>query len=386
MADAFVFLTSITFILLAGIISLVLAKKTKIPLPLFLFLSGLGLGNIFYYDQPLIQLTGTFLSVVSIVALLVVIFEATSRIKVREFDASMKYVFSFFLLSLVLNIVVLSYVSRLFFGFRIFASVIFSLLVSCIEYYTIFPRHHVPNNKIMQLLKDESKLSCAFILVIPFLIISYFLNTVMVPQTLFNTILSFSVNIFAGIGIGVIIALLLFRVVHIRSLERFSSLAVGVAILLAFIVAQQIEGSGLVAVATLGFIFSNIFLRNKNVVETRLHSLYSILEVFIFVLVGLIVGLPLSLSFFRISLGLFVVYLLLRLISAQVTLPRSSVYEKFEIALFVPKGLATIAAAFALLNYTFIGIVLMTQLLLAFFVYSLVFDTILDKAGFYRHR
>jgi NhaP-type Na+/H+ and K+/H+ antiporter len=384
MADVLIFLTSITLILLASIVAIAIARRTKLPLPLLLFSAGIILGNIFYLDRPLVQLTGTFLSAFSIVALLIVIFDATSKLKFYDIDTTMKHGVWFFVIALVLNVVVMSSISHFFFGLQWFAAVILSLLISCVEYTAIFPPQHVPHNKITQLLKDESSVSCAFILLIPFLIIVWLQMETMGP--LFGKIIAFATVLFADIGAGVIIALILFKLLNSRALEKFSSFIIGAAVLLAYVVAQHLGGNGIVSVATIGFIFGNVFLKHKSIIRSQENNLYRLLEVLMFIIVGVVVSMPISFDFFRLSFGLFVVYLVIRVLAAVITLKEYDFVEKLEVALFVPKGLTTVTLAFALLNYSFFGVVLLVQLLLSFFLYSMVFDTVLDRFGVYKSR
>lgn len=385
MADALIFLTSITFVLLAGIICTSLSKRLKLPLSLLLFLSGVILGNIFYFGRPLAQFGAEFLAAFSIIALLVVLFDSVSRIKFHEIP-EMKEGFYLFIATLLLNLLVISFISRLFFNLDQFASIVFALLISCVEFTMIYPRHHEPRNKVSELLQNESLVSCAFIILIPFLII-YFLKVFAPYQAggFFAKFMPSIANIFAGIGAGLIIALIAFKLINKLS-EKISSLILAIGVLLAYVLAQQIQGNGLIAVAAIAVIFGNVFLKHKNIIKSHENIAHQAVEVLALVLIGIIIGLPSNLAFYKYSIGLFLIYLILRLIAVGIVLRHYDKGEKLEIAFFVPKGIVTVAIAFALLNYSFTGVVLMTQLLLAFFVYSLVFDTVLDKPRFYRHR
>ena len=387
MVETLIFLTSVTLVLLVGLLSIFISKKLKFPLPLVLFVLGVILGSVYYYGRPVVDLGGDFLAAFSIIALLVVLFDSTSRIKFYAYDKSMHDATKMFVITLILNLIFISYFVGLFFNLNLFSSIIFSFLITCIEYLTIFPKHHVPSNKLTQLLKDESNLSCAFILLVPFLILSSVkaLSSSM-DITLFAKAITIATNIFAGIGTGIIIALVLFQLMNRNYLEKISSFVLAIGLLLAYVIAERIGGNGWVAAATIGFIFGNIFLKQKNMIMKDENLVYSALEVLMFIIVGAVVGIPLTSTFLISSLMLFLIYLLVRFISAQFALRSCDFNEKLEIALFVPKGLATVAVAFALLNYSFTGVVSLVQILLAFFVYSLILDTILEKAGVYKHR
>jgi NhaP-type Na+/H+ and K+/H+ antiporter len=204
--------------------------------------------------------------------------------------------------------------------------------------------------------------------------------------SIITNFLPFTINLFAGIGAGLIVALILFKLMHIESLQKAPTLLLTISILCAYLLAQNIGGNGIIAVAMMGFIFGNVFSKYKSVIKLDLERVYSAIEIFVFILVGVVVGINWSLEFFRISLGLFLVFLLLRAIVSLLVLGKHSFREKFETAFFVPKGIATVTVAFALLNYSFFGAIILVQLLLAFFVYSLIFDFILDKFGFFESR
>ncbi|MBN2420833.1 hypothetical protein JXB27_00985 [Candidatus Woesearchaeota archaeon] len=385
MADAVTLLISLTLILLGGIIAIGISKKTKLPLALTLFAVGAIFANIIYYGRPVISFPGFMLAAFSIIAVIIAIFDSTSKIRFSNFDKTSKDVFSFFFLNLLLNVFLITYLTMLLFKLQWFIALFFSLMVSCVEYYTIFPKHHVPKNKILQFLKEESDISCAFVLIIPFLIIT-FMQTVAPYGTAARTIISFSVNVFGGIGIGVIVSIILFKLLSYRRFEWMSPLVSAAAILVAYLAALKIDGNGLVAVAVMGFIFANVFIKNRQVLRSKLFKIDSIVEILLLLVIGSVIQIPFTWEFLRLSVGLFLFYLLLRLISASLALWHYSSAERVEIALFVPKGFATVAIAFALLNFSFVGMLELIQLLMAFFVYSLIFDYVLDRMNFYKSR
>ncbi len=387
MADVLVFLTSLTLVLLAGIISISISKKFKIPSLLTLFISGLILGNISYNNRPVIDLGGMFLATLSIIALVIVLFDSAKKIKIHEYDVSVRDSLRFFVFALALNLIIISFAAKSFFNMPGFSSVILALLMSCVEYLAIFPRHHLPVNRVAHFFKNEANLSCAVILLIPFLILSLAdaLNS-KIGANLFSKVVLVATNLFAGIGAGIIVGLILFNLLSKDFFEKAAALVLGAGLLLSFVIAQRIGGNGFAAVATIGFIFGNIFVKPKQAIVRQENVIYSALEVLMFIIVGVVVGLPMSFRFFEFSFGLFLIYLIIRYVVSRIVLRKYDSAEKLEIAFFVPKGLATVTVAFALLNYSFGGVVLLVQLLLAFFVYSLVFDTILDKFGFYKHR
>ncbi|MBS3176483.1 cation:proton antiporter [Candidatus Woesearchaeota archaeon] len=102
--DAMGVLTNLTIILLLGIIISNLASALRVPDVLLLLILGLALGSFgASYSVPLTDFPPLFLNAMSILALAMIIFDATTRMRLKEFDT-----FSFQALKLVLVFLVLS--------------------------------------------------------------------------------------------------------------------------------------------------------------------------------------------------------------------------------------------------------------------------------------
>ncbi|HME87193.1 MAG TPA: cation:proton antiporter [Candidatus Nanoarchaeia archaeon] len=385
--DPLLFLASIAILMLTALLGIAISRKTKFPLPLLLFFAGILLGKVVYYDRPLVQLPGPFLSVLSILIVMVLVFDSMSRIKFTHIDVISKDVLRFFIVQAVLLLVVFSSLMHYVFGYQWFSSVLFSVLVLCTEFSVLYARHALPNSRTVQFVRDESLLSSALVALLPFLILSF---TMLVSFPLRGNVvlklLPFITSVFSGIGIGILLSLTLYNLLHISSVQKYAGLSLTSFVVIAYLLAQKIGGNGFVSVATMGVIFAHVFFKQKHLIKMDVTKLDSVVELFLFTIAGLVVGLPLSLSFFKISLGLFVVYVALRLISVAASLRSYSFSEKLELGLFVPKGPITVAVAFALLNYEFLGVVSIVQYLMAFFVYSLLLDVILTRIGIYRNR
>ena len=84
--DALFYLTSLAIIMVIGILCTIFSEKIKIPNILLLVIAGIIIGHIDYYGDPLINFSPLFLTCVGILALVMIIFDSSSRLKLREFD------------------------------------------------------------------------------------------------------------------------------------------------------------------------------------------------------------------------------------------------------------------------------------------------------------
>ena len=86
METALYFLTSLAIILLIGLFCTFLSNRLKIPYILLLLISGLTLGSITYKGEMLIKFPASVLTAISILALVMIIFDSASRYQLKQFD------------------------------------------------------------------------------------------------------------------------------------------------------------------------------------------------------------------------------------------------------------------------------------------------------------
>ena len=87
MADlSLVYLGYLGTILLIGLFVTLLARKLKIPNFLLLILIGIALANIPYKGEPLISFPQVFLTALAILALVMIVFDGTSKFKWKDVD------------------------------------------------------------------------------------------------------------------------------------------------------------------------------------------------------------------------------------------------------------------------------------------------------------
>ncbi|MBW2977418.1 cation:proton antiporter [Candidatus Woesearchaeota archaeon] len=236
--------------------------------------------------------------------------------------------------------------------------------------------------KTFELLEIESILNTPLIVLIPFLILDILRNIQekFVISDLVNQIGPFTQQFITGIGTGVFIGILFFRVMKKRYSPTLSPLALIVAAILTYTVAEHLGGNGVLAVTTMGLFFGNVYIEHKKKLQEFSETFSLILEILVFTLVGLIIKIPLTLNFLIASLTLFVIFVAVRSLAVTITFSKQFNFkERLFMTLNIPKGIATAVVAFTLATYTIIGINLILDLILAFIIYSIILSTLVTR-------
>jgi len=121
--------------------------------------------------------------------------------------------------------------------------------------------------------------------------------------------------------------------------------------LVSYTLAEFIGGNGVLSVTTLGLVFGASIIKGKESMEKFVAVFTNFLTIVIFILLGLVVEVPTDINFLGISVGLFVVYLVLRYLSIHISLrsERLNVKEKMYMTLSVSKGIGEAVMAFVII-------------------------------------
>jgi NhaP-type Na+/H+ or K+/H+ antiporter len=242
--------------------------------------------------------------------------------------------------------------------------------------------------RAVELLEIESLLNTPLIVILPFLVIDLITKVGLEGITyshFFTQILSslpdFFLRFVAGIGAGVFVGLILFRVMKRPYSETISPLALITAALLTYVLAENLGGNGVLAITALGLLFGTFYVKEK----VRLFELSSLfanaLEILVFFLIGLIINMPFTPIFLIKSLFLFIIYIIIRLVAINITFYNSeyTFKEKIFMTLNVQKGIAVAVVAFTLITLDITGVNILLHLILAFMIYSIILATAVGK-------
>lgn len=386
MATVLLLLTYLSIILLIGLLTSIISQKFKIPNILLLLMVGIGLGRVVYKGGPLIEFPQVFMTGISILALVMIVFDSASRFKLKRVDYFSLHTLWLSLVFLILNLIFLTAFTMLIFGVEsIFLALMFSALMSGTSPAVVLSMFRNVKNKVFEFLGLEALLNTPLIVLLPFIILD--LKNTLKDQITVSTFIEQFVPLLqqfvVGIGSGVLIGLIMFKFMRRQYSLVLSPLAVITSALLAYIIAENLDGNGVLAVTAMGILFGNVYVKQKFQLQEFALVFSNSLEIFVFVLIGIVIFIPSSLSFFLASILLFFLYLIIRFFSIIFSLRGMdfTFKEKIFMSLNVQKGIAVAVVVFSLATLNIDGIEVILNLALAFMLYSIVLSSVVLKFG-----
>lgn len=387
-------LTNIAVFLLIGLILTWVSKKLKISNVLLLTLTGIIIGSISYAGSPLVEFSPTFLIAIAILTLVMVVFDGASRFKFRMVNQYSFATIRVILLFSLFNAIILGFFTMLFFfpdtsveAFLL--AVMFAILMSSTDAGSVFAmlKGRSGSHGISQFLEVESIINTPFIVIVPLFIFSLMTNIGEAGVNIIAVgVMPLLQQIVTGVGAGIIVGVVVLRIMKRVYSHDFSPTGIITAALLAYIIAENLQGSGVLAVATLGLVFGNAYVKNKEVLQEFNAALSNSLILLVFMLAGLLITLEFSLVFFAKGAVLFLLLVFCRLMAVVLGLRHTSFRgrELLFISLNMPKGIAVAVVAFSLSVFPVAPAIqplmyIILQLILTMIIYSLICATFVDK-------
>lgn len=372
-------LSLLSFLLLIGVVVSIIAKKIRLPDILLLLLIGLSIGhytNIFSFDP-------TFLTSLAVFALIMIVFDSTSKFKLKELALfsgfSLKLAVIFFLLSLV----ILSLATHILFSQdvwqwqNLWISVIFGAMMGGNSPSVVLPLLQKMKTKIAEVLEFEAVISTPLIILVPFLVLEAFTGTV--HAELFAV--KFLQGIITGIGTGIVIGLAVFKLMKTKYEPMLSPIAVIATALVTYTLSELIGGNGVLAVTALGIVFGVMTIKEKVELERFSGIFTNFLKIVVFILIGLLLKIPLNTGFLIKSLILFAILIGIRYLSIKLSFMHHDLTrrEKVFMTLTNSKGIGEAVMVFVLIGTGIAGLATITELALLFILYSIVMSSIVVR-------
>ncbi|MBN2052914.1 cation:proton antiporter [Candidatus Woesearchaeota archaeon] len=392
--DSLLILTNIAVVLLLGLLCSFLAKKLKISDVLVLLLLGILIGRLAYNGQPLFVFDNIFITAVGVLALVMVVFDSASRFRLDEKNSFSRPAFKmigwFFLFTIL---IIPSFTNILFFKSISLNNVLLSLILTLIIVGTdldavivmLSDYGSARAKKVLGLLHTEATLNTFLVVVLPFIVLDI-INNLSIGQTgaaisFWSQLWMLVLQLIVGIGAGVVIGLVILRTMQRFYHHHVSPIILVAAALLAYVVAEHLGGNGAFAVASLGFLFGSFYVKEKPKLQEFSSMLSNMLEILIFIILGILIRLPLTFDFITKSLLIFILIVICRLAAVFVSTRKSdySLKEKFFISLSLPKGIAVVVVVFFFALYNEQSFATILNLVLAVTIYSLLLSLVLDK-------
>ena len=367
----------IAIVLLIGLITAIIAKRIGIPDILLLILGGIGLGSFVRFERLGISLPHEFIAGLGIFALILIVFESTAQIRFRELNSisaeALKVTFiSFLVIAFGLSVVAWG----ILFGFQLkqlLVAVIFGIVMADTSPDVVLSLMGKTRDRIMNILKIESILNTPLVVLLPLLIVG--ISSEFAGGLISDFLTRLLLNIISGLGTGIFVGLIVFKAMRSKYSEMYSPLAVIVAAVVSYALAEQLGGNGIIAVTTLGVFFGNLDIKRKISLLQFESVLTTLLRVLIFVLVGLVIPLPISFSFFIQTLLLVLAYLVLRYSAIHFAEKKLSSKQKLFMTCAAAKGLPVIIVTFILATVIG-GFEVILPYILLFVLYMLVIASV----------
>lgn len=379
MQDALVATTAIAVLLFVGVLCSWLSSKLKLPDMMLLILTGIFFGHLDYKGESLVNFPEIFLSSLAILALAMIVFDSTARLRLKEFDAFSLYALKLTIVAIAAALILFTTASYFILGVPIWSALLFSTLMAGTAPEAMLTAKG--KSKALTLLKMESIFNTPLTVILPFIVLDIMTSTAGTTgfEGFIDHLLPFVMKFIVGIGSGVFVGIILFKIVQRVYTEVYSPLAVIVSALLSYVLAENLGGSGVLAVTALGLFFGNVYVKEK-VTLLGIETVFAkALYILVFILTGVIIKLPFTKEFFMTSGILFFIFVLIRFGAVWITCrPKYSVKETIFMSLTAPKGVATAAVIFILaVDYAqTINVVL--DMTFAFILYSIILASITE--------
>jgi NhaP-type Na+/H+ or K+/H+ antiporter len=379
-------LTALSILLLIGIILTYFSRRLKVPNVLALIIAGIFLGPIQLNGVRTFEFSTEFLAAVSIIALIMIVFDSTSRLPLRGISKDTTLALETTGLFLVAELVIFSTAAHFIANLSWFLSILLASILVGTDTGAVLVLLKNIKHKTITFLEVESIINTPLTVIIPFMVIG-FAETFDLSTLLYSfieQIAPFSQQIVTGVGAGMVVALITFRMMRKQYSQVLSPLVLIASALLTYILAESLGGNGVLAVTTLGLFFGNVSIKKKETLHTFGSLLSNLFEILVFLLLGVSIRLPTTVSFYIMSMMLFIVYIAIRtgVIFALFKKSKVTNKEKTFMSLNTAKGVAVGVVAFSLIPLS-IGAELVIELALIFILYSIVLSTIVTHFSKY---
>lgn len=383
METALLYLGYVALILFLGVLSAIIARRIRIPSILLLIFVGVLLGSIRYYRKPLVEFGPGFITSISIIALILIVFDASARFKFKEFDTLSLKALKLSIIFLTLNAIILSFAMFYLFKPKLpFLALLFATAMSGTSPASVLVIFKGIRNRLFHFLEIESILNTPLIVLIPFILIDIFRNisieTITIAQ-LSAQLWPFLQKFVTGIGAGVLLGLILLKAMRKAYSPTLSPLAVMTAAIATYVIAEYLGGNGVLAVTTIGLFFGNVYIQHKRKLLEFSAAFSTVLEILVFVLIGFAIQVPFTKEFFIKSLQLFAVFLGVRFLAVNLSFGKAAHYtfkEKLFMTLHAPKGIGEAVVALVIMGIAISDIGLIASLIFSFIIYSIVLATV----------
>lgn len=365
-------LVSIALILLFGTLCSALAYRMKISNIFFLVLAGMifGLFNFVNFDNSVIV-------IISELALIMVVFDATSKLNFKKVLKYSKETLLLTIIFLLITIIVITPITYYLFDVSLFLALTFAILMYGIDPAIALSTLKGKKEKIAEILEIEAIINTPITLILSLMILKLISEKIIVG----DQVVLLLQQLFVPIGVGVVLGFVITHIMKHNFFEELSHLMVITSAIVAYVLSELMQGSGVLAVTMFGLIFGNYHIKHKLELEKFASIFSNTLNILVFVLLGTIIIKFASIrTFDQLIYGtlLFILYLIIRFFSVYIALKKLNFRNKLFMTLNVPKGIDVGIILLLIIStmYQIKGVEIITNIALLFVLYSIVVSTV----------
>jgi cell volume regulation protein A len=405
MADPVTLTLSVTYfgILLGlGILVANLLKKAKVPDTFFLLLLGLVLGPTVYANPIVTRFVSTTLVDLSvagnipdflrILALIMVVFTSMFNLGMRAFKRVGNSALNIALVGVTFNTIVMGFVLNLVFGIDIMYAFVITSVISGTGTGVLFVYDRLlkGSRRALNIVKVESILNTPLSVLFPIL----FLELITLQSDVIQPMLylrKFWIMVALGAGAGLIMGLAVTKVFR-SLLKEYTPLMLFSFALISYSLAENVGGSGMLAVAVAGLLAGTYISRGEDEVRVFDDHLSEMLRISVFTLLGAQITLAFTPMEFISIVSFFIIMTFARPIFLYPALGKKKMHydrdDFFLMSFLAPRGLGSAAMA-PIVATAFIAIgqeALAAQMMNIVFMVILLSVAVSTAAGIYVSR
>lgn len=379
--EALTYLTYLGILLIIGLLCTIISSRVKLPNVLLLIVVGMLLKLVRYKGEPLFALPQDFILTLGVLTLIMVVYDSASKFKFKEIDALFFKALKLTAFFIILVMFLFTISAKYMLDIDVYLAVLFASFMAGTSPDTALSLLQGAKNKIAEFLEIESIVNTPPLVLLPFIIVDIMKSfTDVTFETVAQQFVPFLQQIIIGLGAGVLVGVIVFKLMSRFYEEKVSPIAIIASALITYVLAENIGGNGVLAVTTMAVIVGNIYIKHKETLGKFSSTFSEFLQILVFILLGLLIDIGWSYTFVIKSVALFFVFLLIRLLAIHISFWGGfTIKEKIFMTINCPKGISTAVVIFLLSTYLIPGLSHVLDYGLAFILYSIVLATAVIK-------
>lgn len=342
MAEASLIVALIGFILIAGAFLKHSSQKKGYPLTLILLLLGILLGPITGIFTPGAAENQVAVTSFITLALILVLFDTGSQIKIRSLFRNFAGPTMFGLLSVLLTIGIVAVPFKFLLGLDWILAILFGSFLASTDLTILGPV--LSNIKLKPKISEYLELESTLNTVISAVLVIVLVNLIESPVTAKATTIigeglqTLLYHIFVGVGLGVLFGFLILWSIRHMTLEELPHIIMIGALFASYAITEILGASGIATALAVGMVFGNSKYKLPNIIKSFGGELELILVTFVYVILGAIIDFTILKSVIVLALILIAAVYLARYGALRVTNKENAKYNRFYL-ISSPRGI-----------------------------------------------